>query len=40
MAHTLNEISEGRLILGLGAGYPDGDLSWSAFGYATDHPAG
>ena len=40
MAHTLNEISEGRLILGLGAGYPDGDLSWSAFGYPTDHPAG
>lgn len=40
MAHTLNEISEGRLVLGLGAGYPDRDLSWSAFGYATDHPAG
>lgn len=40
MASTLDEVSGGRLLLGLGAGYPDGDLSWRAFGYATDHPAG
>jgi alkanesulfonate monooxygenase SsuD/methylene tetrahydromethanopterin reductase-like flavin-dependent oxidoreductase (luciferase family) len=40
MASTLDEISGGRLILGLGAGYPDRDLSWRAFGYATDHPIG
>jgi alkanesulfonate monooxygenase SsuD/methylene tetrahydromethanopterin reductase-like flavin-dependent oxidoreductase (luciferase family) len=40
MASTLDEVSDGRLILGLGAGYPDRDLSWGAFGYATDHPVG
>jgi alkanesulfonate monooxygenase SsuD/methylene tetrahydromethanopterin reductase-like flavin-dependent oxidoreductase (luciferase family) len=40
MASTLDEVSDGRLILGLGAGYPDRDLSWQAFGYATDHPVG
>jgi len=40
MASTLDEVSGGRLILGLGAGYPDRDLSWQAFGYATDHPVG
>ncbi|HEV2457702.1 MAG TPA: LLM class flavin-dependent oxidoreductase [Ktedonobacterales bacterium] len=40
MANTLDEVSGGRLILGLGAGYPDRDLSWQAFGYATDHPVG
>jgi alkanesulfonate monooxygenase SsuD/methylene tetrahydromethanopterin reductase-like flavin-dependent oxidoreductase (luciferase family) len=40
MASTLDEVSGGRLILGLGAGYPDRDLSWEAFGYATDHPVG
>lgn len=40
MAATLDEISGGRVILGLGAGYPDRDLSWSAFGYPTDHPTG
>jgi alkanesulfonate monooxygenase SsuD/methylene tetrahydromethanopterin reductase-like flavin-dependent oxidoreductase (luciferase family) len=40
MAATVDEISGGRLILGLGAGYPDRDLSWSSFGYATDHPVG
>jgi alkanesulfonate monooxygenase SsuD/methylene tetrahydromethanopterin reductase-like flavin-dependent oxidoreductase (luciferase family) len=40
MASTVDEVSGGRLILGLGAGYPDRDLSWQAFGYATDHPTG
>ncbi len=40
MASTLDEVSGGRLLLGLGAGYPDRDLSWEAFGYATDHPIG
>jgi alkanesulfonate monooxygenase SsuD/methylene tetrahydromethanopterin reductase-like flavin-dependent oxidoreductase (luciferase family) len=40
MASTLDEVSGGRLLLGLGAGYPDRDLSWQAFGYATDHPTG
>jgi alkanesulfonate monooxygenase SsuD/methylene tetrahydromethanopterin reductase-like flavin-dependent oxidoreductase (luciferase family) len=40
MASTLDEVSDGRLILGLGAGYPDRDLSWQAFGYATDRPVG
>lgn len=40
MASTLDEVSGGRLLLGLGAGYPDRDLSWEAFGYATDHPMG
>jgi alkanesulfonate monooxygenase SsuD/methylene tetrahydromethanopterin reductase-like flavin-dependent oxidoreductase (luciferase family) len=40
MASTLDEVSGGRLLLGLGAGYPARDLSWEAFGYATDHPVG
>jgi alkanesulfonate monooxygenase SsuD/methylene tetrahydromethanopterin reductase-like flavin-dependent oxidoreductase (luciferase family) len=40
MASTLDEVSGGRLLLGLGAGYPDRDLSWQSFGYASDHPTG
>jgi alkanesulfonate monooxygenase SsuD/methylene tetrahydromethanopterin reductase-like flavin-dependent oxidoreductase (luciferase family) len=40
MASTVDEVSSGRLILGLGAGYPDRDLSWASFGYETDHPVG
>ena len=34
MADTLDEISDGRLILGLGAGYPG--LEFTSFGYPTD----
>ena len=39
MADTLDEVSEGRVILGLGAGVPATDASWHAFGYPTDHVA-
>ena len=35
MADTIDEISGGRLILGLGAGYRDPE--YHAFGYPTDH---
>lgn len=35
MADTVDEISGGRLILGLGAGYHDPE--YSAYGYPTDH---
>ena len=35
MADTVDEISDGRLILGLGAGYHDPE--YTAFGYPTDH---
>jgi alkanesulfonate monooxygenase SsuD/methylene tetrahydromethanopterin reductase-like flavin-dependent oxidoreductase (luciferase family) len=33
MATTLDEVSGGRLVLGLGAGVPATDATWSAFGY-------
>ena len=33
MAATLDEVSGGRLVLGLGSGVPARDLSWSAFGF-------
>jgi len=36
MAATLDEVSGGRLILGLGAGVPATDASWTAFGYEQD----
>jgi alkanesulfonate monooxygenase SsuD/methylene tetrahydromethanopterin reductase-like flavin-dependent oxidoreductase (luciferase family) len=38
MADTVDEISGGRLILGLGAGWHEAELE--AFGYPTDHPVG
>jgi len=40
MAATLDEVSGGRAILTLGAGVPDHDRSWQAFGFQADHPAG
>jgi alkanesulfonate monooxygenase SsuD/methylene tetrahydromethanopterin reductase-like flavin-dependent oxidoreductase (luciferase family) len=38
MAATLDEVSGGRLILGLGSGVPATDASWRAFGYDPDRP--
>jgi alkanesulfonate monooxygenase SsuD/methylene tetrahydromethanopterin reductase-like flavin-dependent oxidoreductase (luciferase family) len=38
MAHTLDEISDGRLILGLGAGWHKPEFD--AFGYPFDHRVG
>ncbi len=38
MAATLDEVSAGRLILGLGSGVPERDTSWAAFGYETTRP--
>jgi alkanesulfonate monooxygenase SsuD/methylene tetrahydromethanopterin reductase-like flavin-dependent oxidoreductase (luciferase family) len=40
MAMTLDEVSGGRLVLGLGSGVPARDRSWTAFGYADDRPVG
>ena len=38
MAATLDEISDGRLILGLGTGWHEPE--YTAFGYPFDHRAG
>ena len=38
MAATLDEVSAGRLILGLGSGVPERDTSWRAFGYDAARP--
>lgn len=38
MAGTLDEVSGGRLVLGLGSGVPERDTSWRAFGYDTARP--
>ncbi len=40
MATTLDEVSGGRLVLGLGSGVPARDDSWRAFGYPSDRPVG
>ncbi|HEX5828197.1 MAG TPA: LLM class flavin-dependent oxidoreductase [Candidatus Limnocylindrales bacterium] len=38
MAMTLDEVSGGRLVLGLGSGVPERDPSWRAFGFDTARP--
>lgn len=38
MAATLDEVSGGRLVLGLGSGNPATDESWRAFGFETAAP--
>jgi alkanesulfonate monooxygenase SsuD/methylene tetrahydromethanopterin reductase-like flavin-dependent oxidoreductase (luciferase family) len=40
MATTLDEVSGGRLVLGLGSGAPDTDASWRIFGYDEQRPVG
>ena len=40
MAATLDEVSGGSLVLGLGSGVPATDGSWRAFGYAEDRHVG
>ncbi len=37
MAATLDKVSGGRLVLGLGSGVPATDASWAAFGFDADH---
>jgi alkanesulfonate monooxygenase SsuD/methylene tetrahydromethanopterin reductase-like flavin-dependent oxidoreductase (luciferase family) len=38
MAVTLDEVSGGRLTLGLGSGVPERDRSWAAFGFDPKRP--
>ncbi|HEY3336396.1 MAG TPA: LLM class flavin-dependent oxidoreductase [Candidatus Limnocylindrales bacterium] len=38
MAMTLDEVSGGRLVLGLGSGVPERDPSWRAFGFDDARP--
>jgi len=38
MAATLDEVSGGRLVLGLGSGVPDRDTSWNAYGFDAVRP--
>ncbi len=40
MADTLDEISGGRLVLGIGAGGPANDTSWRMFGFDEARPVG
>ena len=40
MAATLDEVSGGRLVLGLGSGVPATDASWRMFGYDADRHVG
>jgi alkanesulfonate monooxygenase SsuD/methylene tetrahydromethanopterin reductase-like flavin-dependent oxidoreductase (luciferase family) len=40
MAATLDEVSGGRLVLGLGSGVPERDTSWRAFGFDATRPVG
>jgi alkanesulfonate monooxygenase SsuD/methylene tetrahydromethanopterin reductase-like flavin-dependent oxidoreductase (luciferase family) len=40
MAATLDEVSGGRLVLGLGSGVPATDTSWRSYGYDADRHVG
>jgi alkanesulfonate monooxygenase SsuD/methylene tetrahydromethanopterin reductase-like flavin-dependent oxidoreductase (luciferase family) len=40
MATTLDEVSGGRLVLGLGSGVPATDASWRIFGYDSERHVG
>ncbi len=40
MADTLDEVSGGRVVLGIGPGGPAGDTSWRMFGFEEERPVG